>query len=113
MPARPGSSSRVSALEIARLEMALAAAQRALQTVRHQISQASPLNIAEFIDAHLLMLEDAALVDEVREIIRDQLFAPNGRCSSSATIWRASSTRWTTPTCAPAATTSSMSSIRS
>ena len=60
-------------LEIARLEDALAASQRALQAVRHQVSQASPLSLAEFIDSHLLILEDAALVEPARDLIRNHL----------------------------------------
>jgi phosphotransferase system enzyme I (PtsI) len=60
--------------ELDRLNQAVAAARRALKTIRAQIPRATPLNIAEFIDAHLLMLEDVALVDEVRKIIRDQLY---------------------------------------
>jgi phosphotransferase system enzyme I (PtsI) len=60
--------------ELDRLNCAVAAARRALKTIRAQVPRATPLNIAEFIDAHLLMLEDVALVDEVRKIIRDQLY---------------------------------------
>ncbi|WP_295454812.1 phosphoenolpyruvate--protein phosphotransferase [uncultured Thiodictyon sp.] len=60
--------------ELNRLNQAVAAARRALKMVRAQVPHATPLNIAEFIDAHLLMLEDVALVDEVRKIIRDQLY---------------------------------------
>jgi len=60
--------------ELERLNAAVAEARRALKTIRAQIPRATPLNIAEFIDAHLLMLEDVALVDEVRKIIRDQLY---------------------------------------
>ena len=63
--------------EIARLEEALAASQGALKAVRRQISRAagSPLSLAEFIDSHLLILEDAALVEPARDLIRDQLFS--------------------------------------
>jgi phosphotransferase system enzyme I (PtsI) len=61
------------AAELDRLNQAVAAARRALKAVRDQIPPSTPLNIAEFIDTHLLMLEDVALVDEVRRIIRDQL----------------------------------------
>ncbi len=59
--------------ELDRLNEAVAAARRALKAVREQIPRSTPLNIAELIDTHLLMLEDVALVDEVRRIIRDQL----------------------------------------
>lgn len=59
--------------ELDRLNQAVAAARRALKAVREQIPPSTPANIAEFIDTHLLMLDDVALVDEVRRIIRDQL----------------------------------------
>ena len=60
--------------ELDRLNEAVAAARRALKAVREQIPPATPLNIAEFIVTLLLMLDDVALVDEVRRIIRDQLY---------------------------------------
>ncbi|NKN33853.1 phosphoenolpyruvate--protein phosphotransferase [Marichromatium bheemlicum] len=62
--------------ELARLEEAIASARAALEAVRGQIPTQTPQNIAEFIDTHLLMLEDAALVEEVRRIVSDQ------RCSA-------------------------------
>jgi len=65
--------------ELQRLEDALAAAQGALRAVRNQIPQeipqATPVKIAEFIDSHLLMLEDAALADPARALIRERLFS--------------------------------------
>lgn len=61
--------------ELDRLNAAVAAARRALKAVRSQIPSSTPRNIAEFIDTHLLMLDDVALVDEVRKIIRDQYFS--------------------------------------
>jgi len=61
--------------ELQRLEDALAAAQGALRTVRNQIPHATPIKVVEFIDSHLLMLEDAALVDPARALIRDRLFS--------------------------------------
>ena len=69
----PISGDQVGA-ELDRLNQAVAAARRALKSVREQIPRSTPINIAEFIDTHLLMLEDVALVDEVRKIIRDQLY---------------------------------------
>lgn len=59
--------------ELDRLNEAVAAARRSLKAVREQIPPSTPANIAEFIDTHLLMLDDVALVDEVRRIIRDEL----------------------------------------
>ncbi|WP_295582402.1 phosphoenolpyruvate--protein phosphotransferase [uncultured Lamprocystis sp.] len=61
--------------ELDRLNTAVAQARRALKAVRSQIPPSTPRNIAEFIDTHLLMLDDVALIDEVRKIIRDQLFS--------------------------------------
>jgi len=61
--------------ELQRLDDTLAAAQGALRTVRDQIPPATPVKVAEFIDSHLLMLEDDALVDPVRALIRERLFS--------------------------------------
>jgi len=61
--------------ELQRLDDALAAAQGALRTVRDQIPHAIPVKVAEFIDSHLLMLEDDALVDPARALIRERLFS--------------------------------------
>jgi phosphoenolpyruvate-protein phosphotransferase (PTS system enzyme I) len=61
------------AAEIERLDLAVMAARQALKAVRNQIPRHTPLNIAEFIDTHLLMLEDAALVEEVRRIVAEEL----------------------------------------
>ncbi len=61
------------ALELERFDLAVAAARSSLQRVREQIPRTTPINIAEFIDAHLMMLEDVALVEEVRRIVRSQL----------------------------------------
>jgi phosphotransferase system enzyme I (PtsI) len=61
--------------ELRRLEEALAAAQQALKTVRDQIPPTTPINVAEFIDSHLLMLEDVALIDPARALIREQLLS--------------------------------------
>ncbi len=61
------------AAEIDRLDRAVAAARHALRAVRTQIPRHTPINIAEFIDAHLLMLDDTALIGEVRRIVAEQL----------------------------------------
>jgi len=58
--------------ELARLEAALARARRHLEQVRAQIPTGTPVHIAEFIDAHLLMLTDSALVDATRALIRER-----------------------------------------
>lgn len=57
--------------ELKRLEAALAAARKHLESVRAQIPSSTPLHIAEFIDAHLLMLTDSTLVDATRDLIRE------------------------------------------
>lgn len=61
--------------ELQRLEDALAAAREALRAVRDQIPPTTPVKVTEFIDSHLLMLEDTALVDPARALIRDRLFS--------------------------------------
>jgi len=61
--------------EIQRLEEAITAAQRALRTVRDQVPRSTPVKVTEFIDSHLLMLEDHALVDPARALIREQYFS--------------------------------------
>jgi phosphotransferase system enzyme I (PtsI) len=58
--------------ELARLDGALACARRHLEHVREQIPASTPVHIAEFIDAHLLMLTDSALVDATRDLIRER-----------------------------------------
>ncbi len=58
--------------EIARLDLAVAAAREALRALREQPAS-RPAQIADFIDAHLLMLEDANLIDEARRIVADRL----------------------------------------
>ncbi|WPL15425.1 Phosphoenolpyruvate-protein phosphotransferase [Thiorhodovibrio winogradskyi] len=58
--------------ELRRLDAALDAARRHLERIRHQIPADTPAHIAEFIDTHLLMLTDSALVDATRDLIRDQ-----------------------------------------
>ncbi|NEV63060.1 phosphoenolpyruvate--protein phosphotransferase [Thiorhodococcus minor] len=59
--------------EIARFDLAVAAAHASVQNVRAQIPATTPFKIAELLDAHLLMLEDTALVEEVRRIVADEL----------------------------------------
>ena len=57
--------------ELTRLDSALECARRHLEDVRTQIPASTPVHIAEFIDAHLLMLTDSALVDATRDLIRE------------------------------------------
>ncbi len=59
-------------VELDRLDAALACARRHLEEVRGQIPVGTPKHIAEFIDAHLLMMTDSALVDAARDLIRER-----------------------------------------
>jgi phosphotransferase system enzyme I (PtsI) len=61
--------------EVRRVEEALQSATEALRAVRAQIPPSTPVKVAEFIDSHLLMLEDSALVDPALELIRAELFS--------------------------------------
>jgi phosphotransferase system enzyme I (PtsI) len=58
--------------EIARLDAALENARQHLEQVRSEIPSSTPVHIAEFIDSHLMMLTDSALVDATRELIRER-----------------------------------------
>ena len=77
-PRRQGNVTQVSIgveeipSEIARFDRALEAARQALNTVRTQLPPAMSAAIAEFIDTHLLMLEDTALTDGVRRLVAEQ-----------------------------------------
>jgi phosphotransferase system enzyme I (PtsI) len=57
--------------EIGRLEQALAGARQQLRIIRGQIPTSTSADIAAFIDTHLLMLDDAALVQEPARLIRE------------------------------------------
>jgi phosphotransferase system enzyme I (PtsI) len=56
--------------ELKRLDAALACARRHLEDIRGEIPAGTPKHIAEFIDAHLLMMTDSALVDATRDLIK-------------------------------------------
>jgi phosphotransferase system enzyme I (PtsI) len=58
--------------EVARFEAAIGAAAEQLRRVRQQIPGDAPSDIAEFIDTHLLMIEDKALSSRPIALIRDQ-----------------------------------------
>jgi phosphotransferase system enzyme I (PtsI) len=58
--------------ELQRLDSALACARRHLEEIRQQIPAGTPKHIAEFIDAHLMMMTDSALVDAARDLIRER-----------------------------------------
>jgi len=61
--------------EIERFEQALKSAAAQLQTVRGQIPEDAPSDIVEFIDTHLLMIEDKAISSGVMQLIREQFFS--------------------------------------
>jgi phosphotransferase system enzyme I (PtsI) len=56
--------------EIARFRAAVAGASAHLHSIREQIPGATPADIREFIDTHLLMLEDRAIAEAPVELIR-------------------------------------------
>jgi phosphotransferase system enzyme I (PtsI) len=58
--------------EIARFLAAVDTARQQLKSIRDSIPTGTTINIQAFIDTHLLMMEDAALVDTPIEIIRKQ-----------------------------------------
>jgi phosphotransferase system enzyme I (PtsI) len=58
--------------EVSRFESALRIAGEQLRDVREQIPGDAPSDIAEFIDTHLLMLEDKALSSQPIQLIRDE-----------------------------------------
>ncbi len=58
--------------EIARFKIAISLARQQLRSVRLHIPHGTPGNIASFIETHLLMLEDSALVEEPVNIIRER-----------------------------------------
>jgi len=57
--------------EIARFETAIKTAAEQLCSVRDQIPGSAPSDIADFIDTHLLMLEDRALSNQPIQLIRE------------------------------------------
>ncbi len=74
-PANVGPSwidSQTIEAEVARFEMAIGLAGEQLRNVRKQIPDDAPSDIAEFIDTHLLMLEDRALSSQPISLIRSE-----------------------------------------
>ncbi len=59
--------------EISRLNEAIKNAHGELRAIRDNIPSSTSKNIAEFINTHLLMLEDNALTEEPKTIIREKL----------------------------------------
>jgi len=59
--------------EISRLNDAITNARNELQAIRDHIPSTTSINISEFINTHLLMLEDKALTEEPKIIIKDRL----------------------------------------
>lgn len=58
--------------EIRRYLQAIDTARQELQSVRDQIPSSTPKDIAEFIDAHLLMLEDVTITEAPLDLIRGE-----------------------------------------
>ena len=58
--------------EVKRFRNAVVEARRELRQVKEKIPSSTPAEILEFIDAHVLMLEDGALTDPPVQIIRDE-----------------------------------------
>ena len=59
--------------EISRLDDAITNARCELQAIQDHIPKTTSVNISEFINTHLLMLEDNALTEEPKIIIKDRL----------------------------------------
>ncbi len=59
--------------EVERLFAAVSLAKHHLREIRDHIPSSTPVEIAAFIDTHLLMLDDAAFNDEPARIIRETL----------------------------------------
>jgi len=60
--------------EISRLINAIKNARKELKEIRDNIPSKTSINISEFINTHLLMLEDSALTEEPKKIIQDRLY---------------------------------------
>ena len=59
--------------EILRLDNAITNARKELRAIRDHIPSSTSINISEFINTHLLMLEDNALTEEPKRIIKGRL----------------------------------------
>ena len=59
--------------EISRLNNAITNARNELRAIRDHIPSKTSINISEFINTHLLMLEDNALTEEPKKIIKSRL----------------------------------------
>ncbi|MEM7026782.1 MAG: phosphoenolpyruvate-utilizing N-terminal domain-containing protein [Pseudomonadota bacterium] len=59
--------------EIQRLNDAIGDARQQLRAIRNHIPTSTSVDITAFIDTHLLMLEDVALTEEPKRIIKEQL----------------------------------------
>ncbi len=58
--------------EVERFELAIDMARQQLHSIRDEIPRATPIDIASFIDTHLLMLDDRAIARTPIEIIRQR-----------------------------------------
>lgn len=60
--------------EVLRLEQAVTGAKQQLRAIRQHIPAATAADITAFIDTHLLMLDDAALIHEPMHLIRERRY---------------------------------------
>ncbi len=58
--------------EVARFRLALATARKQLKDIHRKIPRNTPVDIASFLDTHLLMLDDSALSDAPVKLIKTQ-----------------------------------------
>jgi phosphotransferase system enzyme I (PtsI) len=77
--------------EVRRLEQAVNRAKQQLRAIRRHIPAATAAEISAFIDTHLLMLDDAALIHEPVRVIRDMKYnaerALKMQCESLVSIF--------------------------
>ena len=60
--------------EIERLQQAVTGAKQQLRAIKTQIPAETSAEIAGFIDTHLLMLDDAVLIEEPEKLIRERRY---------------------------------------
>jgi phosphoenolpyruvate-protein phosphotransferase (PTS system enzyme I) len=65
-------AAEVVAAEVARFENALAQTRRQISEVQRQVTEKMGVKEGDIFEAHLLMLEDRVLVDEVMRMVREQ-----------------------------------------
>jgi phosphotransferase system enzyme I (PtsI) len=66
--------------EVTRLQQALAAVHKELQTLWNELPKDAPTELGAFIDVHALILSDPMISEAPLDIIRTATTTPNGRC---------------------------------